>query len=151
MTCGPTNLMGTEGFVNLVNMNDSSSSAQEVADVHQTAAVLLQSLIFLLQPPKPAPAGLPAPSSRGRLCCRQAIPLSTHTSCYFLGRQPHPAADQSVLVLPSAWASAAVASSASGGSLPGPRPHPPHLCSRRGEVNMVNKQQPSEEYCTWRG
>ena len=32
-----------------------------------------------------------------------------------------------------------------GGSLPGPRPRPPRLCSRRGEVNMVNKQQPSEE------
>ena len=26
LTCGPTKLMGTEGFVNLVNMNDSSSS-----------------------------------------------------------------------------------------------------------------------------
>ena len=26
MTCGPTKLMGTEGFVNIVNMNDSSSS-----------------------------------------------------------------------------------------------------------------------------
>ena len=46
------------------------------------AAVLLQSLIFLLQPPKPAPVGLPAPASRGRLCCRQAIPLLTHTPCY---------------------------------------------------------------------
>ena len=45
---------------------------------------------FLLQPPNPAPAGLPAPASRGRLCCRvgltapttstagQAIPLLTH-------------------------------------------------------------------------
>ena len=31
------------------------------------AAVLLQSLIFLLQPPKLAPAGLPAPSSCGPL------------------------------------------------------------------------------------
>ena len=31
------------------------------------AAVLLQSLIFLLQPPKLAPAGLPAPSSYGPL------------------------------------------------------------------------------------
>src|SRR3954467_8629290 len=51
--------------------------------------------MFLLQPPKPAPVGLPAPASRGRLCCRtgrttppysiagQAIPLLTHTSCYF--------------------------------------------------------------------
>ena len=57
--------------------------------------LLLQYLIFLLQPPKPAPVGLPAPASRGRLCCRtgrtappyfivgQAIPLLTHTSCYF--------------------------------------------------------------------
>ncbi len=44
------------------------------------AAVLLQSLIFLLQPPKPAPAGLPAPSSRGWLCCRQAI----RTACSLL-------------------------------------------------------------------
>ena len=26
LTCGPTKLTGTEGFVNLVNMNDSSSS-----------------------------------------------------------------------------------------------------------------------------
>ena len=31
------------------------------------ATVLLQSLIFLLQPPKLAPAGLPAPSSYGPL------------------------------------------------------------------------------------
>ena len=47
------------------------------------AIVLLQSLLFLLQPLKQAPAGLPAPSSRGWLCCWQAIPLTTHTSCYF--------------------------------------------------------------------
>ena len=26
LTCGPTKLTGTEGFVNLVNMHDSSSS-----------------------------------------------------------------------------------------------------------------------------
>ena len=70
-------LTRTQGFVNLVN------TQQWLLDVHPTAAVLLQSLIFLLQPPKPAPAGLPAPSSRGWLCCRQAIPLTTHTSCYF--------------------------------------------------------------------
>ena len=38
-----------------------------VNDVHPTADVLLQSLIFLLQPPKLAPAGLPAPSSCGPL------------------------------------------------------------------------------------
>ena len=56
--------------------------------------MLLQPLVFLLQLPKPAPVGLPAPASRGRLCCRtgctappysiagQAIPLLTHTPCY---------------------------------------------------------------------
>jgi hypothetical protein len=42
-------------------------------DVHPTTIVLLQSLIFLLQPPKAAPAGLPASSSHGRLCCRMSL------------------------------------------------------------------------------
>ena len=58
------------------------------------AIVLLQPLVFLLQPPKAAPVVPPAPASRGRLCCRggltapttptagQAIPLLTHTPCY---------------------------------------------------------------------
>ena len=32
-------------------------------DAHPTAVVLLQSLLFLLQPLKQAPTGLPAPSS----------------------------------------------------------------------------------------
>ena len=66
-------------------------------DVHPTAVELLQSLLFLLQPLKQAPAGLPAPSSRGRLCCRAGLtapPYShrwpsypsthpqSHTCCY---------------------------------------------------------------------
>ena len=42
-------------------------------DVNPMAGVLLQSLIFLLQPPKPAPAGPPAPTSRGRLCCHAGL------------------------------------------------------------------------------
>ena len=50
-------------------------------DVHPTAVVLLQSLLFLLQPLKQAPAGLPAPSSP-----RPAV----------LPRKPH-----SPIVLPS--------------------------------------------------
>jgi len=77
-------LTRTQGFVNLVN------TQQWLLDVHPMAAVLLHSLIFLLQPPKPAPVGLPAPSSRGWLCCRQAIPLTTHTSCYFLATSASP-------------------------------------------------------------
>ena len=42
-------------------------------DVNPTAVLLLQYLIFLLQPPKPAPVGLPALASRGRLCCRVGL------------------------------------------------------------------------------
>ena len=64
-------------------------------DVHPTAIVLLQPLVFLPQAPKAAPVVPHAPASHGRLCCRtgrtappyfiagQAIPLLTHTSCYF--------------------------------------------------------------------
>ena len=42
-------------------------------DVNPTPVVFLQSLIFLLQPPKPAPAVPPAPASRGRLFCRTGL------------------------------------------------------------------------------
>ena len=50
-------------------------------DVHPTAVLLLQSLLFLLQALKPALAVLPAPSSHGRLCCRAGLitpPYSHH-------------------------------------------------------------------------
>ena len=62
-------------------------------DVHPTAVVLLQPLVFLLQPPKPAPVVPRAPASRGRLRCGGGLtapyyshrwpghPL-THTPCY---------------------------------------------------------------------
>ena len=52
-------------------MNDSSSS--DPYDVHPTAVVLLQPLVFLLQPPKAAPVVPPAPASRGRLCYRGGL------------------------------------------------------------------------------
>ena len=42
-------------------------------DVHPTAVVLLQSLLFLLQPLKQVPVGLPTSSSRGRLCCSAGL------------------------------------------------------------------------------
>ena len=56
--------------------------------------MLLQPLVFLLQPPKPAPVVPRAPASRARVRCGggltahttpttgQAIPLLTHTPCY---------------------------------------------------------------------
>ena len=56
--------------------------------------VLLQPLVFLLQPPKAVPVVPPDPATRGRLCCRaglttpttptagQGIPLLTHTPSY---------------------------------------------------------------------
>ena len=93
----------------------------------------------------PAPA---AQSSAGGTTC-SLLPWLAVLPPGHPSNHPHilffSAADQSALVLPSAWASAAVASLAPGGSLPGPRHRSPCLCSRRCKVNMVNKQQPSEE------
>src|SRR3954469_27479 len=48
-------------------------------DVHPTAVELLQSLLFLLQPLKQAPAGLPAPSSPRRLCYRVGLTAPPHS------------------------------------------------------------------------
>ena len=47
------------------------------------AVVLLQPLVFLLQPPKAAPVVPPAPASRGRLCCRGGL-----TAPYYSHRWP---------------------------------------------------------------
>ena len=51
------------------------------------AVVLLQPLVFLLQPPKAAPVVSPAPTSHGQLCCRGGLPASYHSH-----RWPGPAA-----------------------------------------------------------
>ena len=53
--------------------------------------MLLQSLIFLLQPPKPAPAEPPAPASRGRLCCRVGLtaPPYSHPWPGYPSTHPH--------------------------------------------------------------
>ena len=60
-------------------------------DVHPTADVLLQSLIFLPQPPKPAPSEPPAPASRGQLCCRAGLtaPSYTHPWPAYPSTHPH--------------------------------------------------------------
>ena len=49
--------------------------------------MLLQPLVFLLQPPKAAPVMPHAPASRGRLCCRGGL-----TAPYYSHRWPGPAA-----------------------------------------------------------
>ena len=51
------------------------------------AVLFLQYLIFLLQPPKLVPVGLPAPASHGRLCCRGGL-----TAPYYFHCWPGPAA-----------------------------------------------------------
>src|SRR3954469_20543196 len=51
------------------------------------AVVLLQPLVFLLQPPKAAPVVPHAPASRGRLCCHGGL-----TAPYYSHRWPGPAA-----------------------------------------------------------
>ena len=55
-------------------------------DVHPTAVVLLQPLVFLLQSPKPTPVVPHAPASRGRLCFRTGL-----TAAYYSHRWPGPA------------------------------------------------------------
>ena len=52
--------------------------------------LVLQSLVFLHQPPKPAPGKPHAPASRGRLCCRRGL-----TAPYYSHRWPGPAATTS--------------------------------------------------------
>ena len=98
-------------------------------DIHPTAVVLLQSLLFMLQLLKQAPAGLPAPSSRDRLCCRAGL-----TAPSFSHRWPsHPSTHPHMLLFSgdgrrtskpsysSAWETTAEYSLALCRSLPRPR------------------------------
>ena len=63
-----------------------------VNDVHPTAVVLLQPLVFLPQPPKAAPLVPHAPASRGRLCCRGGLtaPYYSHRWPGHPSSHPHP-------------------------------------------------------------
>ena len=56
-------------------------------DVHPTAVVFLQPLVFFLQPPKAVPVVPHAPDSRGWLCCRGGL-----AAPYYSHRWPGPAA-----------------------------------------------------------
>ena len=137
-------------------------------DVHPTAVVLLQSLLFLLQPLKQAPAGLPAPSSpRSAMLPAYRAGLTappyshrspshpsthpqSHTCCYSRATANEPVNPRTV-VLPSVWETTAESSLPPCRSLPRPRRRPLPWCSRRGVVNMVNNRHASEVDCTWRG
>ena len=121
--------------------------------------MLLQSLIFLPQPPSSAvgtacsrlswPTVLPGrphgPIILASLACLSLYPPTPPV--IFQRRQPN----QSTLVLSTAWAATAVSSPAPCLSLRRPRRRPPPWCSRRDLVNMVNDRHASEVDCTWRG
>ena len=52
--------------------------------------MLLQSLIFLPQPPKPAPSEPPAPASRGRQCCRVGLTAPSYSHPWPVYPSTHP-------------------------------------------------------------
>src|SRR3954463_4802931 len=117
--------------------------------------VLLQPLVFLLQPPKVAPVVPHAPASCGRLCCRRGL-----TAPYYSHRWPGPAAtaashrsrtSEPSYSSPHARVSSAASSPAPRRALPRARRRPPPWCSRRGVVNVVKERLPSDVDCTWRG
>ena len=56
-------------------------------DLNRAVLLLLQSLLFLHQPPKPAPGRPPTLASSARLCCRGGL-----TAPYYSHRWPGPAA-----------------------------------------------------------
>jgi len=55
-----------------------------VYDVYPTAVLIVQPLVFLLQPPKAAPVVPHAPASRVRLCCRGGL-IAPYYSHRWLG------------------------------------------------------------------
>ena len=133
----------------------SRSKPKKALDLHPTAGILLQSLVFfpqrcrdrLLQPP--ASSGIVLRSSAKRYPTDgQAIPPPLDTCCYSpqttaprrnrTSYNPSPPLNLRLhcRVFPSLSR-----------SRPGPRRRPPPRCVCCG---MVNKRESSEEDCTWR-
>ena len=131
LTCGPTKWTGTEGFVNLVNMNDSSSSDRMMAI--QWPQCFFNLWCSCSSRPKQ------------RRSCRMLLPP---VAGYDAADEP---VNPRTVVLPSAWETTAESSLPPYRSLPRPRRRPPPWCSRRGLVNVVNDRHASEVDCTWRG
>ena len=76
-----------------LRISEIEEEARHPLDRHPTAVVLLQPLVFLLQPPKAAPVVLHAPASRGRVCCRRGLTTPTIPTAgqALRRRQPHTA------------------------------------------------------------
>src|SRR3954466_3852226 len=111
--------------------------------------VLLQSLLFLLQPLKQVPAGRPTPSSRGRLSCRAGLTAppythrwpshpSTHPHLLLFSGDGRQTSKPSYSRTPLRVGNNCESSLPPCRSLPRPRRRPPPWCSRRGLVNVVN-------------
>ena len=92
LTCGPTKFTGTEGFVNLVNMNDSSSSDRIMSIQRSYCFFNLWSSCsscpkqcrscHMLLPPVAGCDAAEASPPRTTPTAGQAIPLLTHTPYY---------------------------------------------------------------------
>ena len=133
LTCGPTKLMGTEGFVNLVNMNDSSSINRTMSIQRPLCFFNLYSSCCSCSNKRRRDCLLPPP--RDRLCCCTGLtappyshrwPSHTsthphgHTCCYSPARADEPVNPRTV-VLPSAWETTVESSLPPCRSLPRPR------------------------------
>ena len=162
LTYGPTKLTGTKGFVNLVNMNDSSSIDRTMSIQWPQCFFNLWSSCFsspnqhrscrMLPPPVAGSAAAQASPPHCTPIAGLAIPLLTHTCYYSLATADEPVNPRTV-VLPSVWETKTTAESSLPPcrSLPRPRHRPPPWCSRRGVVSVVNDRHASEVDCTWRG
>ena len=122
----------------------------------------ISDMLFLLQSPKPSPAGAPASASHGWLCGRRPrrptlLPTMVRSYLYLptpsvilQRRQPHPLAEP-VPRTPLRQGLQCPLFLTPDRSHFRPRHRPSPWCSWRGVVNMVKERLPSEEDCTWRG
>ena len=154
-------LTRTEGFVNLVNMNDSSSSDLRCPSNGRSAS----STSGLLAPAAQTSAGrascsclpwlavMPQRPHRPLLLPPLATPSLYSPAPHVILRrqQPHTAAEPVNPRTPLRVGIHCLVFPGSVSSLPRPRRRPPPWCSRRGVVNVAKERLPSEEYCTWRG
>ena len=127
----------------LADMWASRSKPKKVLDLHPTAGILLQSLVFfpqrcrnrLLQPS--ASSGIVLRSSAKRYPADgQAIPSTPHLLLFSAECRPTPHPNQSSFPLLSVCDSTAASSPSPGHSCLGPRRRPPPRCVRRGVVNI---------------